>query len=62
VRTFLITLLVSIVASIVLWNLGLAHLIWPGHPYAATVLFATLLAWGVQSYLTKRPSKDPKQE
>ena len=61
-RTFLIVLLVSIVASIVLWNLGLAHLIWPGHPYAATVLCATLLAWGVQSYLTKRSSKGPKQE
>ena len=41
VRIFLITLGVSIVASILFWNFGLAQRIWPGHPLLCT----TLLAW-----------------
>ena len=61
-RISLITLLGSTLSSLVLWNPDLGHMIWPSHPSAATVLFATLLAWGVQSYLTEKHSKDLNKE
>ncbi|MBV9339334.1 MAG: hypothetical protein JO159_00405 [Acidobacteria bacterium] len=47
-RVFWMTLLVSIVASITLWNLGLAHKIWPTHPFLATVIVAAIIGIAVQ--------------
>jgi predicted transcriptional regulator YdeE len=39
-RIFLITLVVSTIAGIVLWQFGFAHRIWPAHPFLATVVMA----------------------
>jgi len=61
-RTFLMTLLISTVATIVLWNLGLAHRIWPAHPFAATVIFAALCATLVQMVLTYYPYASSKRD
>jgi len=55
------TLLVSTVASIVLWNLGLAHRIWPAHPLAATIIFAALCGTVVQMALTYYPYASSKR-
>ncbi len=50
-KGFLIVLAVSIVASIEVWNLGLASKIWPAHPLIATTVIATAIAMAVQLYL-----------
>jgi hypothetical protein len=50
-RTFLITLVVSIVASIGLWSFGLAARIWPDHPLFATTLIACACGIVVQTWL-----------
>jgi hypothetical protein len=47
-RNFWMTLLVSTVASIALWNLHLARKIWPAHPFVATVLVAAIIGIAVQ--------------
>jgi len=39
-RMFLITLAVSTLTGAVLWQFGLAHRIWPSHPFVATVVIA----------------------
>jgi hypothetical protein len=39
-RIFLIVLVASLIASIGLWNFGLAQRIWPEHPLLATALIA----------------------
>jgi hypothetical protein len=52
VRIFLITLLVSTVASIVLWQFGLAGRIWPAHPFVAAVALAALCGIVIQLVLT----------
>lgn len=39
-RIFLVTLAVSTVAGVALWQFGLAHRIWPSHPFLATVVVA----------------------
>jgi len=39
-RIFLVTLAVSTVAGVTLWQFGLAHRIWPSHPFLATVVIA----------------------
>ena len=39
-RIFLVTLAVSAAAGAALWQLGLAHRIWPSHPFLATVVVA----------------------
>lgn len=57
-RIFLITLLVSAVASIVLWNFGLAHKIWPSHPIVATAVIAVVCGIGVQLALTYESARD----
>ena len=59
-RIFLITLVASIVASVVFWNLGLADKIWPGHAFLVTLLFAGIGAGILQQILirdSKRASK-----
>jgi hypothetical protein len=52
-RIFLITLAVSLGASIGFWNFGLAAKIWPAHPLFATTLLATACAMAVQIILTR---------
>jgi uncharacterized membrane protein YdfJ with MMPL/SSD domain len=56
VRTFLITLTASTVASVILWQLGLAAKIWPAHPLLTTVILAALGAAVVQLFLTYDPT------
>ena len=36
-RTLLITLLVSTVVTAAFWQFGLANLVWPAHPFLATL-------------------------
>jgi hypothetical protein len=52
VRIFLITLLVSTVASIVFWQFGLAGKIWPAHPFVAALVLAALCGIVIQLVLT----------
>jgi len=51
-RTFLATLFASLVASIFLWNFGVAAKIWPSHPLLATTILATVTGILVQKVLT----------
>ena len=51
-RILLITLLVSTVASVALWNFGLANKIWPAHPILATAAIAAVCGTVVQLVLT----------
>jgi len=63
VRIFLIVLAVSIVASIVLWNFGVAASIWPAHPLLATTGLAMVIAIIIQMMLTRdkeRASRKPQ--
>ena len=39
-RIFLVTLAVSTVSGVALWQFGLAHRIWPSHPFLASVVVA----------------------
>jgi predicted transcriptional regulator YdeE len=39
-RIFFVTLVVSTVTGVALWQFGLAHRIWPSHPVFATVVIA----------------------
>jgi hypothetical protein len=57
-RIFLLTLGVSIVATIVFWNFGLAARLWPAHPLICATFFAWVCAIIAQSLLTH----DAKQE
>ena len=57
-RIFLITLLVSTVAGIVLWNFGLAGRIWPAHPIPATTVIAAVCGTVVQLVLTYETAGD----
>jgi len=57
-RIFLITLFVSTVASIVLWNFGLAAKIWPAHPILATAAIAAICGTVVQLVLTYETASD----
>lgn len=50
-RVFLITLVVSFVASIGFWNFGLAAKIWPAHPLLATTLLAMACGIAIQTWL-----------
>jgi len=62
VRLFLITLAVSTVAAVVLWQLGLAFAIWPTHPFLATVITAAGCGIMIQllgSHLPKKRDKTP---
>ena len=51
-RISLITLLVSTVTTIVLWQFGLANKIWPAHPFVAAVALAAICGIAVQLVLT----------
>jgi hypothetical protein len=61
-RVFLTTLAVSTVSSIVLWNFGLAHRIWPAHPIFATALIAALCGIATQLILSENHSKSAGRE
>ena len=52
-RIFLIVLGISTVGSIVLYNFGIAHRIWPAHPVVATTLIAGGCAGLMQSILSR---------
>ena len=51
-RIFLITLGVSLVTSIILWNFGVAERIWPAHPLWCTTLLAMACGITAQKLLT----------
>ena len=61
-KNFLIVLAVSIVASVELYNFGLAAKIWPAHPILCTTLLAWAMAMAVQIFLSneKRRAKEAK--
>jgi hypothetical protein len=52
VRIFLITLVVSTVGAIALWQFGLAHKIWPAHPFLATIAIVASCGIAVQLLLS----------
>jgi hypothetical protein len=52
-RIFLITFVVSTVASFALWQLGLASKISPAHPFLATVIVAAGCGIAVQLILSR---------
>ena len=56
-KTFLIVLAVSIVASVELYNFGLAAKIWPAHPVICTTLLAWAIAMAVQFFLRSEARK-----
>ena len=53
-RSFLVTLLVSIIITVVFWYLGLAKHLWPAHPMLATAIVAAISAI-VADRLTRQP-------
>jgi hypothetical protein len=44
-KTLLLTFLISTAASIGLWQFGLGNMIWPAHPFLASL--ATAVACGI---------------
>jgi hypothetical protein len=52
-RVFLIVLVASIVPSILFWNFGLAHKVWPNHPMLLTTVVAGVCAAAVQQLLPR---------
>lgn len=52
-KIFLSVLGVSAVSSIVLWNFGLAHKIWPAHPIFAATLIAAFCGIVAQLVLSE---------
>jgi len=58
-RIFLITLGVSIVASIGFWNFGVASRIWPAHPLWCTTLLAMLCGIVADQLLKHDAGKRP---
>ena len=60
-RSFWLTLLASIVASIVLWNAGVAHEIWPAHPLLVTVVLASIFGTLVQNLTSRNTAQAGSQ-
>jgi hypothetical protein len=52
-RIFMITLGVSIITSIGLWNFGIAERIWPTHPLLCTTLLSMACGITAQTLLTR---------
>ena len=52
-RIVLITFLISTVASVVLWQFGLGAVIWPAHPFLATIGIAATCGIAVQLVLER---------
>ena len=61
VRTFLALLAVSIVGTIVFWNFGLAHRIWPADPMLATTLIVGCAAIALQLVLSNHFGSEPNK-
>jgi hypothetical protein len=60
-KIFLTVLAVSTISSIVLWNFGLAHRIWPAHPVFTTTIIAMACGIVTQLLLSERhPNPDRK--
>ena len=57
-RIFLIVLVASLIASIGLWNFGLAQRIWPAHPLLATTFVAGLGAAVLQMVLRRDAQRE----
>lgn len=55
-RIVLKTFLVSTVASLALWEFGLAYAIWPTHPFLATLGIAAACGIAVQLHLSRKPA------
>ncbi len=54
-RNFLVELGVSIVASVLFWNFGLARHIWPAHPLLCTTILATVSGMVAHFLLQSEP-------
>ena len=52
-RVLLITFLVSTVATVALWQFGLAYKIWPAHPFLAAVAIAAAGGIAIQLLLSR---------
>jgi len=50
-RVWLMTLLVSTVVSVALWQFGLAYIVWPAHPFLATIGIAVVCGVAAQLLL-----------
>jgi hypothetical protein len=59
-RIFLITLGVCIITSVGLWNLGLAHRIWPTHPLLCTTLLSMASGMIVDALLRQDAKRGAK--
>jgi hypothetical protein len=53
-KTFGLTFIVSTVAAICLWQLGLGRMIWPGHAFLASLLGAVVCGVTAQMLLTPK--------
>ena len=61
-RVFLITLVVSIFETIVLWGFGLAQKIWPAHPLLVITLIAGVSGIVIQALLSQEARRQlPKR-
>ena len=54
-RTFLVTLAVSMAAGTALWQFRLAHKVWPSHPVLATVVIAAGCGFAAQLVASHDP-------
>ena len=55
-RTILITFIVSTVVSVAFWQFGLAYIVWPAHPFLATIGIAAACGVAAQLLLPKTAS------
>ena len=52
-KTFLLTFLASTAASVCLWQFGLGNMIWPAHPFVASLATAVACGIAVQLMLSQ---------
>jgi predicted exporter len=58
-RKWLITLLVSTVVTVAFWQFGLANIVWPAHPFLATLGIAVACGIAAQLLLPKTARPRP---
>lgn len=56
-RTWLITLLVSTLVTVAFWQFGLARMVWPAHPFLATLGIAVTCGIATQLLLPKTSTR-----
>jgi predicted transcriptional regulator YdeE len=56
-RVFVVTLAVATVSGVALWQFGLAHRIWPAHPFFATVVLAAGCGMAAQLAASQDPAR-----